>query len=146
MEFQSILLPICSVGGVVIGGGLQFLFGRALESRKQLTLQKSQSYVDYFKVVALLAQGGERKDNLSMAADAKVRICIYGAPEVIEQLRRFEDVGATINTPEAQAVIIDLLKAMRRDIGKDDRALGGDVLQRILFGSLRTKVALAVNK
>jgi hypothetical protein len=146
VEPQSILLPISSLVGVALGGGLQFFFGRAVESRRQLTVQKSQSYVDYFKAVALLAQGGERKDNLVLAADAKVRVCIYGSSEVVEQLRRFEDVGATLNTPESHSVIVDLLKAMRRDIGKDAKALSDETLRRILFSSPKAKEAIAADR
>lgn len=139
MEAQSILLPISSLVGVALGGGLQFFFGRALETRRQLTVQKTQSYVDYFKAVALLAQGGERKDSLALAADAKVRICIYGSSDVVEQLRRFEDVGATLTTPESHGVIVDLLKAMRRDTDKDARDLSDETLQRVLLGSRKAR-------
>ena len=140
MEIQAALLPISSLVGVALGGGLQFFFGRALEARRQLTVQKSQSYVDYFKAVALLAQGGERRDNLALAADAKVRICIYGSPDVVDHLRRFEDVGATLDNSTSQSVIVDLLKAMRRDIGKDDRGLHDEALRQILFPTSRATV------
>ena len=141
MEVQTLLLPLSSLVGVALGGGLQFMGGRALETRRQLTAQKSQSYVDYFRAIALLAQGGERSENLALATDAKVRVCLYGSPDVVEHLRRFEDVGPTLDRPEAHAVIVDLLKAMRRDIGKDDRSLQEDALQRILFRSSRSATA-----
>jgi hypothetical protein len=61
MDFQPILLPTSSLCGVALGGGLQFIFGGRLEARKQLTVQKSQSYVDFFKSVASLATGENRK-------------------------------------------------------------------------------------
>ena len=86
MELQSILLPVSSLFGVALGGSLQFFFGRALEARKQLTGQKSQSYVDYFKAV------------------------------------------------------VELLKTMRKDIGKTDRAVSDEALSRILFRSRRGKL------
>jgi len=134
VETQSILLPIFSLAGVAMGGGLQFLFGKALESRKHLTVQKSQSYADYFRAVALLAQGSTKEAN-SLAADAKVRICLYGAPDVIEALRRFDDVGAELTTPEGHVAIVELVLAMRQDIGKDDAVISGDTLKRVLIGS-----------
>ncbi len=137
MEAQSLLLPLVSLGGVIVGGGLQFLSGRSLESRKQLALQRSQSYVDYFKAVSLLAHGQGNKEALSLAADAKTRICLYGSRDVIEHLRRFDDAGATINSPEAQTVIIGLLKAMRQDVGKDNQAPDAEALRRVLFGKAR---------
>ena len=76
MDAQTILLPVFSLCGVAIGAGLQYLFGRSLEARKQLTLQKSQSYIDYFKAMAALAQTTGQKDGKVLAADAKVRICL----------------------------------------------------------------------
>jgi hypothetical protein len=133
VEFQPILLPISSMLGVVLGVGLQFFSGRALESRKQFGLQKSQSYVDYFKAIALLAQNGQTKEHLALAADAKVRICLYGSATVIEHLHRFERAGAALDGLESQSIIVDLLKAMRRDIGKIDRELADNAVQRILF-------------
>ena len=44
-------LALLSVLGVLVGAYLQYFFGRSLEARKQLTLQKSQSYIDYFRSV-----------------------------------------------------------------------------------------------
>lgn len=137
MEIQSLLLPIFSLSGVIVGGGLQYLFGRALESRKQLTLQRSQSYVDYFKAVALLAHGDKIKETNSLAADAKTRICLYGSPDVIGHLKKFEEAGAITSSPEAQIVIVGLLKAMRRDVGKDNQMPDDEVLRRVLFGKAR---------
>lgn len=133
MEFQPILLPISSMLGVVLGIGLQFFSGRALESRKQFSLQKSQDYVDYFKAIALVAQNGQMKEHLALAADAKVRICLYGSATVIEHLYRFERAGAALDGPESQSIIVYLLKAMRRDIGKMDGELADAAVQRILF-------------
>jgi len=134
MQAQTIIVAIFSLCGVLLGGGLQYLFGRALESRRQLTLQRSQAYVDYFKAVALIAQNGRSKDNLSMAADAKVRICIYGSGKVIKHLSDFEATGANTKSLEGQAVIVGLLAEMRKDIAKDSNAIGEPELQSILFG------------
>jgi hypothetical protein len=86
---QIILTTILSLLGVSLGAGLQYYFGRTLEGRKQLTVQRSQAHVDYFKAVALVAQVGRTKDNLAMATDAKVRVCLYGSPDVIRYLSAF---------------------------------------------------------
>ena len=77
MQAQPIIVAIFSLCGVLLGGGLQYVFGRALESRKQLALQKSQAYVDYFRAVAVIAQSGRSRENLSMAADAKVNLHLW---------------------------------------------------------------------
>jgi hypothetical protein len=88
---------------------------------------------DYFKAIALLAQNGQTKEHLALAADAKVRICLYGSATVIEHLHRFERAGAALDGPESQSIIVDLLKAMRRDIGEVGGKLADDAVQRILF-------------
>lgn len=136
MEAQSLLLPIFSLIGVVVGGGVQYLLGRELESRKQLALQRSQSYVDYFKAMALLAHGKE-SSSLSLATDAKTRICLYGSSNVIGYLRKFEEVGAITSSSEAQVVLVGLIKAMRQDISKDNLVPDDEALWRILFGPAR---------
>lgn len=134
MQTQTILVAIFSLCGVALGAGLQFLFGRALETRRQFTLQRSQSYIDYFKVVALIAQNGRSKENLSMAADAKVRICIYASAAVIKRLSEFEVSGANTGAQEGRAIMLRLLDEMRRDVGKDDHAVSETSLQDVLFG------------
>jgi hypothetical protein len=134
MDAQSIVVAVSSLSGVLLGGGLQFLFGRALESRKQLLLQRGQSYVDFLKAVAAAAQQNRSKETLAAAADAKTRICIYGSAAVIKELGRFSTTGANTAAPEGRAVIVDLVKAMRRDIGKTDHAVSERDLLDILFG------------
>jgi hypothetical protein len=96
MWSQASVTAILSLVGVLLGAGLQYYFGRTLEGRKQLALQRSQAYVDYFKAVASVAQHGRSKDNLAQTADAKVRVCIYGSPTVIKHLSAFEATGAAI--------------------------------------------------
>lgn len=75
---------------------------------------------DYFKAVVLLAQHGKSKDALALAADAKVRACIYGSPAVIKRLSDFEKAGASVNSSNGAATIIALLAEMRRDAGTID--------------------------
>jgi len=135
METQSIVVAVSSLSGVLLGGGLQFLFGQALESRKQLLLQRSQSYVDFLKAVAAAAQQNRSKETLAAAADAKTRICIYGSAAVIKELGKFSTIGANTVTPEGRTVIVNLVKAMRHDIGKTDHAVSVQDILDILFES-----------
>jgi hypothetical protein len=134
MEAQSIIIAVSSLSGALLAVGLQYLFGKALESRKQLLLQRSQSYVDFLKVVALVAQNGPSKENLAAAADAKTRICVYGSAEVIKSLSEFTATGSNTNSPIGRSKIIILVKEMRKNIGKIDRAIDEKELAVILFG------------
>jgi hypothetical protein len=125
---------ILALLGVLIGAGLQYLFGRTLESRKQLALQKSQAYADYFRSFAALAAHGQTKESLAGAADAKTRVCIYGSPDVMRRLVEFENLGSAADSDESRMVIARLCKDMRRDIGMKDAGLDEHDLYRILFG------------
>lgn len=121
--------------GVMIGAGLQYASGRALEGRKQLIFQKSSAYVDYFKAIAHIAEHGPSGGLLASVAEAKVRICIYGSPEVIRVLQDFEASGPVLVSPESHAMIAKLLKEMRKDSGMNCKGIAETDLQRIVFGS-----------
>ena len=142
MQYQSIVVAIFSLFGVLLGGGLQYLFGRALESQRQLTLQRSESYVDYFKALAL-ARNDRSREILSMAADAKARICLYGSINVIECLYDFEAAGANTNSSNGQDAIIRLLKEMRTDIRKNVRFVNESHLREVLFGSNPSSLSIS---
>ena len=132
---QIALTAVLSLIGVALGASLQYYFGRTLEGRKQLAVQRAQAYVDYFKAVALLAQHSGGKDHLAMAADAKVRVCIYGSPSVIRCLSAFEATGAIINSADGAVAIMELLRAMRNDTGMGDGGIGQQDFQRIVLGT-----------
>ena len=119
--------------GVAIGAALQYAFGRSLENRKQLILQRAQAYADFFRGIASLSQG-RSTDGLVLVADAKTRICIYGSEKVVFQLAAFEKVGASPSTDVGRAALIDLMQAMRRDVTKNRVLIGKVDLGRILFG------------
>lgn len=133
--------------GVMIGAGLQYASGRSLEGRRQLTLQKSSAYVDFFKAIAHIAKHGPSGGLLASAAEAKVRICIYGSPEVVRILRDFEASGPALVSPKSQAIISKLLKEMRKDSGMNCKGIAETDLEDIVFGNgFRQGMALAVPK
>jgi hypothetical protein len=130
-----IITALLSAAGVMLGAGLQYYFSRSLESRKQLALQRSQSFVDYFKAIALIAQHGPSREHSAMLADAKVRVCIYGSAEVVKLLRDFEAVGSVLNSIQSTTLITELLAEMRKDAGMGVTGVDREELRRILFGS-----------
>lgn len=131
MIVSQAILPLI---GVLVGAGLQYLFAKALEQRRQATLLRMQAYVDYFKAFALVAQQGRSEDRLAMVADAKVRVCIYGSSSVIRELADFERAGALASSPNGVAIIVRLLRTMRRDSGSNNRGIADKDLERIALG------------
>ena len=108
--------------------------GRLLETRKQLNNQKAQAYADFLKALAASARQDVSEETLSLAADAKTRICIYGARSVVRQLARFERTGAQIVTNESRTAVANLIGSMRRDMGSVGGEVSEDDLHNILFG------------
>lgn len=131
--------------GVAIGAGLQYASSRDLEGRKQLKLQKSSAYVDFFKAVVHIAKHGPSGSLLASLAEAKVRICIYGSPEAIRLLRDFEVSGPILVSPESHTMISKLLKEMPKDSGMNCKGIAETDLEGIVFGiGFRQGTALAV--
>ncbi|MDO8296918.1 MAG: hypothetical protein Q7T19_10840 [Caulobacter sp.] len=130
---MTLLLPLL---GVLLGAGLQYLFNRSLEGRRQLVAQKSLAYADYFRSFATIARSGSSKDALAVNADAKTRVCIYGSPRVISRLADFERAGATTHSESERQIVLNLLSAMRRDIGTRRNEVGLDDLNAVLFGDI----------
>jgi hypothetical protein len=131
----AILTALLSLAGVLVGAGLQYAFGRTLEVRKQLILQKGQAYADYFRAVAAAAKRGSSSEVLALVADAKMRICIYGSPAVVRCLYEFERAGAATDSEAGHAAIAELLASMRRDMGMVDASISQADLRHIVFGA-----------
>ena len=129
MDGWTAVLPLV---GVVIGATLQYWISRAAESRKQLQLLRSQSYVDYLCAVTKAAHASVPDAGRlarTEAADAKARMAVYGTSRAIAALARFEEVGPVLNTPSAKGVSAGLVTAMR----EGDSPSQAD-LELVLFG------------
>ena len=142
---QPLLIAALPIVGVLVGAALQYVFGRSLEGRKLLAAQRAQAYIDYFRAVAVLAQG-RSKEQLSLAADAKARICLYGSNLVIERLAAFERTGAALTNDQGRDAILTLMQVMRRDVGYVGIQLATPDLDRVLFGDPATRTVDAMRK
>ena len=129
MNEWTAVLPLL---GVVIGATMQYWLSRSAESRKQLQLLQSQSYVDYLRA-ATKAAHAKSPDAVRLAnaeaADAKARLAVYGTSRVIAALARFEEAGAVLDNPQTRAAFVALVGAMRQ---KREVALAND-LSLVLF-------------
>ena len=117
MNEWNAVLPLL---GVVIGATMQYWLSRSAESRKQLQLLQSQSYVDYLRAVTKAAHASSldaaRLANAE-AADAKTRMAVYGTSGVIAALARFEEAGAVLDNAQTRAAFVALVGAMRQRSG-----------------------------
>jgi hypothetical protein len=92
-------LAILPLLGVLLGAALQFWFSRRAERSKAIESLRAEAYVDYLSGVAASAYVHSDED-IRIAhralADAKARIAVYGSPQVISALARFEESGAVL--------------------------------------------------
>jgi len=130
MNEWTAILPLL---GVVIGATLQYWLSRSAESRKQLQLLQSQSYVDYLRAVtkaAYASSSDATRSAMAEAMDAKARLAVYGTSQVIAALARFEEAGPNLIGPQAHVAFVVLVGAMRQT----DSAAKADDLSLVLFG------------
>jgi hypothetical protein len=121
--------------GAIVGAGLQYWFGRSLENRKQMALQRVQAYSDYFKGAAMLSKQTRSGETVTFATDAKIRVCLYGSSAVIKRLHDLEVAGNNLATPTGSAAAVALLAEMRTDAGGEMVSASEDMLRAILLGT-----------
>lgn len=132
---QTWVVAALPLMGVLIGAALQYAFGKILEGRKQLILQRAQAYTDFFGALAALANARKSEEQLVLAANAKTRICIYGSGVVVKRLTEFSKTGSTTATNTGRAALAALVQAMRKDVAGRGLRIPNDDFQHLLFGS-----------
>ena len=135
------LVTILPFVGVLVGGFLQYVFTRHLETQRHHRDLRTQAYIDYLKSVSGLAHlndphGSQERDLLAGAADAKARICLYGSGEVINAFAAFEQLGAMLSSPAEQRCFVAMIAAMREDSGSKSPANIEDI-RLLLLGDKR---------
>lgn len=119
--------------GVAVGAGLQFIASRANERDRQVNQLRDEAYADYLRAVAAsahLRSDDDLVEALKAAADAKARIVVYGASEVIAALARFEGAGSNLTSESSVVAFVALIGAMRpgRDVSEKE-------IMQILLGN-----------
>lgn len=122
--------------GVVVGAVMQYWFSRSAESKKQLQLLQSQSYVDYLRAVTQCAHASStetKKSAKTEVTDAKTRIAVYGASSVVAALAKFEATGANL----AQQVSIDAFVRLVGEMRPSGGSAEASDLNLVMFGPER---------
>ena len=95
--------------------------------------------MDYLRSVAQIAKiarsdSKKRSELLADAADAKTRMCVYGASSVLAALAAFEKGGPVLDSADSRARFLELCKEMRKqNFGKVEQVPIDD-LGLVLFG------------
>ena len=126
------MTALLTLVGIILGSVLTYLFTRSHENKKHLRLLQTEAYADYLRCVAEAAHINLQTDEAALfarAADAKTRICLYGAPEVVTLLAAFQRAGGATNTQQQRDAFLTLVAAMRCDPN-----IAASDLDVVLFG------------
>jgi type II secretory pathway pseudopilin PulG len=141
----SIIVAIVGILGVIVGASLQSFFQRRIETSKQLRLLQTQAYVDFVKGVAGVTKAkefGNREKELefiSLVADSKTRISIYGNSKVAKKLAQFfRDYSETISEEGAKS-FTELIQLMREDSLSIESDISKKEIEEILFSAPKNK-------
>lgn len=120
MEAGQVNTAIFSLLGIIIGAALQYFFSRHLDSLRVHRDARTKAYTDYLRCVSEYANPGmknlsDRQELAVRTADSKCRVCLYGSSSVIAAFAEFERIGATMNSPEQQAIFTRMVSLMLSD-------------------------------
>ncbi|MEM3460111.1 MAG: hypothetical protein QXO24_02710 [Candidatus Micrarchaeaceae archaeon] len=140
MNFE-ILAAVIGIIGVLVGSVAQYVFTRAQESVKHYRELRSQAYTDFIKAVAGIAisQKSDSRNReiefLSLLADAKSRIAVYGSKQVVESMADFFVHHSALDSPEALAAFATIVQKMRRDTVMKGEEVLDEHIRALLFGA-----------
>ena len=139
---------IISLIGFVVGAVLQFMFTRHLDNKKHQRDLRAKAYGDYLQCVSEHANLGHQRSSVegrqlgAKTADAKCRISLCGAADVISAFATFERLGAIMNTEEQCGAFTDMVVAMRKDTIGSSSVVQADV-EAVLLGAHRSTLRKA---
>ena len=133
---EKIILGALTLCGVALGAYLQHIFAKSKEKSERIDSYRHKAYADYLQGIAELARDRtkDRKESISLVADAKCRIVIYGDDEVLKRLAQFERAGTNLAYQPAIEAFLFLVKAMRNDSSSENEIINKDDIKIILFG------------
>ena len=135
----AILIPFIGVLGVILGAFLQGFFNRKNQKVNNLSELQNKAYSDFLNSVSKIAvaqRSSKRSEvtaELSNLADAKARICVYGASNVVKFLAIFIREGGTLQTEREILCFTHLCTEIRRAVGMHDKDLIPSDLSQLLF-------------
>jgi hypothetical protein len=130
------LTLISAAVGVVAGSTVQYLYGQRAEAKRHQREKCADAYAEYLRAIASAAHVRndiERIEALKAFTAAKTRIVVYGSQVVVQAEAKFEQVGATVGTPDGRAAVVAICRAMRAENNAGKDATDSD-LRAILLG------------
>ena len=130
---QTLITALLAFLGVVIGAILQHWLLKNSTRESSLREERQKAYSNFLQGVALQATS-PGMEALTMVADAKSRIAIYGSDLVIGRLAAFQSAGPNLDNRKSIDAYLNLVLSMRADGYKKQSCIGAEDLKIILFG------------
>ena len=131
---------IASLTGIILGGFLLFYAYRCTERKRYQHTLRLQAYTDYINCISEYEHAhysrlsNEARILNIRTMDAKLRICLYGSPHVVEECAKFERLGALMSTDEQSTAFTRLVSAMRKDAIRESAKT--NTLNTIILGKI----------
>ncbi len=139
--YVGILVSLIALVSGVIGAWVQHGFSRRLESAKSLAQLRNEASVSFMKAMSGLAIARRVKNPekevefMIMLAESKARIVMYGDPTVIERMAHFFNQYGALDSPEAAAALVAMVKSMLlHGSGAESEQVSSEAISHILIG------------
>ncbi len=135
---------ITALIGIFLGGTIQYFFGRRAKKGEWFDKLQSDAYIDFVRGVTGVAMAQRFCDPKAEATsawlmlDAKVRIGIYGTPNVAHAVGEFFDKYGDMSKSEDMKAFVDLMQKMRASVVGQSDSADWTALSRILFSKDQT--------
>jgi len=138
-DYLIVITPLIGLLGVLSGAFLQAYLSRKTHKSNNLSELQNKAYADFLNSasnIAVAQRTGKRNEissELSMLADAKARICVYGESVVIHELAEFMRHGGTLQTEQEILSFSMLCMAIRESVGIKEGNLYLSDISQLLF-------------
>lgn len=112
---------LSAVIGLAVGAVLQYYFSRRLEAVRHFQELRTRAYSDFIAGVAETANAARkgdkalRLDGVAKAAEAKIRILLYGSRTVVNAVAEFSVAQGSMTSEAVAPHFVEVIQAMRAD-------------------------------
>ncbi|MDD5087278.1 MAG: hypothetical protein PHI18_00570 [bacterium] len=144
MDTQVLIIVISVLGPVVgflVGTLMQAVFAQKMERQKRNAELIASAFSDFVEGIArakFAVQSedlSEQLEALSLQTEAKVKLCVYGSPSVVQALASLERTSMKMSDPNAANALISVCRTVRNEVYKKKHAVDDADIQVILFGT-----------
>ena|SRR2546423_7575577 len=139
--YQYVIPALIGATAVILG----LFVSRRSETKKHLEELRTTAYVDFIRGIAGLAiiqrgpvdtkeKATKGSELITLVADAKARIVLYGSPRIVVSLAKFLRAGDVLDSTERAKEFTAICQQMRNDTRPNPGPLTDKDAHFLLFG------------